>query len=94
MERERQRDYSVVNVTAIKELVDHGGWKEFVTEVNLWIEDIRDMLVTSNDDDEKHRGRIDGLQTMLEWPEQVIEMAIVDQQDKEDKLSPDKSHGL
>lgn len=83
MERDN-RDYSTVNVLAIKELSESIGWREFVKEANLWIEDLKDILVETKEDDDKNRGRIDGIETMLQWPEQVLDIAQLERENTRD----------
>lgn len=62
-----------VNVTAIKRMVETSGWNQFTNEMNLMIEDLRDLLEKGSDDDDMDRGRIDAIRTILAWPDAVIE---------------------
>lgn len=62
-----------VNVTAIKRMVETAGWGQFTNEMNLMIEDLRDLLEQGSENDSMDRGRIDAIRTILAWPDTVIE---------------------
>lgn len=66
---------SEINALAVKRMAETEGWRIMVREGLLMIEDLKDMLVESDEDADKHRGRIEGLRTLLEWPTMVEESA-------------------
>jgi len=66
-------DFSDINVFAVKRMVETDGWKEFVGQTKLMIEDLRDMLEHGNEDDERIRGRIDAIRTLIAWPDSVMD---------------------
>lgn len=66
---------SVVDITAVKRLKESIGWVELEKEMKLMIEDLRDLLEESGENADMHRGRIDGIRTILAWPDVVLEEA-------------------
>jgi hypothetical protein len=70
------KDYvSEVNVQAVKRLAESEGWKEMRREINMMIEDLRDLLEKGSAEDERHRGRVDALREIIVWPDVVIDYA-------------------
>ena len=76
-------ELSTLNVSAIKRLAESVGWQELEREMLLMIEDLRNLLETSNEDAELNRGRINGIRTILAWPEVIIEEAALGDDDDE-----------
>lgn len=66
---------SEINSLAVKRMEESEGWSELVREIGFMIDDLKDLLVAGDEDADRHRGRIDGLRTILGWPEIVNETA-------------------
>lgn len=71
-----------VNVTALKSLLDSSGWLELKRNAEEIIEDLRDMLEQGSDQDERVRGRLEAIRTMLEWPETAVALEEAQRQDQ------------
>lgn len=59
---------SLIDASAVKHMTETAGWHELERELELMIADLKDMLVESAQDDERIRGRIEALRTVLQWP--------------------------
>lgn len=57
-----------------QEFVDSFIWKDMETELNFWLSDIKNRLVTENDVDEirKFQGRAEAIAELLEFPARII----------------------
>lgn len=62
---------SEVNASAVRQMVESAGWKEITVEINLWIDDLKELLAESGENAEQHRGSIKALRNVLNWPETV-----------------------
>lgn len=66
---------SLIDAAAVKRMIETSGWQEFVREMNLMIDDLKELLIESDENAEKNRGRIDAIRTILAWPLVVEEEA-------------------
>ena len=68
-------EFSEVNASAVKRMIEHPGWGELEREVLDWIEDIRNELEVGSVNDAELRGSAKALRRMLAWPSIVEDAA-------------------
>lgn len=84
-------EFIEVNPVAVRLMSESPGWRELENFIAANIGELLELLASSNEGDERNRGRIDAFRTILSWPAIVEEEALLREREKTESKDEDEN---